>query len=61
MSLVLEVDVKKIRISPGEKLTLDASDHEGTALFEGDKRDALKKIEKLKGRLDDLQGKQPKN
>ena len=32
------------------------SDHDGTAIFEGEKKDALKKIEKLKVRLDESAG-----
>jgi PPK2 family polyphosphate:nucleotide phosphotransferase len=53
----LELDLKKLRVAPGEKLGLDKTDHDGTTSFEGDKKDALKKIEKLKLRLEELQEK----
>ena len=53
----MEFDVKRFRAVSGEKLILDKSDHDGTASFEGEKKDALKKIEKLKLRLEELQEK----
>ena len=53
----MELDAKKFRISPGEKLVLDESDHEGTKNLDHDKKDALKKIKKLKRQLEDLQEK----
>ena len=49
--------MKKFRVAQEEKVKLDKSDPDSTSYFDGSKKDALRKIDKLKLRLEALQEK----
>jgi len=53
----LDIDVKKFRVDPKVKIQQDNIDPDGTSNFDGGKKDALKEIDKIKVRLENLQEK----
>ena len=53
----MDINVKRFRAAPEEKVHLDKSDPDGTSTFDGNKKDALKETKRLKLKLETIQEK----